>query len=405
VTAPDRGLVRARVATATIFLIIGTVFGDWVSRVPSIEDQTHAGSGPFGAALLGIAVGAVLARPWCSRLVTRFGSKSVTRGATVGCCLALILPSLADNALVLGLALTAFGAMLGSVDIAMNAHAVAVERQYDRPIMSTFHAVYSIGGLLGVLVGGRAAAWGLSPRLHFTLVAAALSAVALVASSYLLSSSSEAVTYEVRSVGRAARLPRELRLPLVLLGVVGLCSMAGEGAVGDWGAIYLHDNLKSSLAVASWGFAAYSLAMVVGRLFGHRLMARWGDWWFVTCSTVVAGLGFAAALLVGRPAAAICGFVVLGLGLCLIVPVTMSKAGHLGGDTPAPAVALVSSISGLGPIATPPLIGFVAQGIGLPAALGTVSVLAFAAAGLIQVVKYLTKPATAASPLIIAAEN
>src|SRR5882757_6950529 len=110
VTGRGGSLARARVATATIFLIIGTVFGNWVSRVPTIKDQVHANSGPLGAALLGIAAGAVLARPWCGRLVMRFGSRSVTRVTTVCCCLSFILSALADDALTLGLALTAFGA-------------------------------------------------------------------------------------------------------------------------------------------------------------------------------------------------------------------------------------------------------------------------------------------------------
>jgi predicted MFS family arabinose efflux permease len=385
-TRPDQlTLTRARVATGAIFMITGSVFGDWVSRVPSIKDQIHAGTGPLGAALLGIALGAVAARPWCGRLVARFGSRIVTRFAIVACSWSLLLPALARNAVALGGALIVLGAMLGSIDIAMNTHAVAVETQFDRPIMSSFHGVYSIGGLLGALVGGRAAAAGLSPLLHFTLAALVLSSVALAASSWLLPSAMDVVPPNLLVRGRA-RLPQRLRVPLILLGIVGLCSMAGEGAVGDWGAVYLHDNLGSTVSLASAGFAVYSLAMVTGRLLGDRFVARWGGWPVVTWSSAFGGIGFAIALALGRPIAAICGFIVLGLGLSLVVPVTISAAGRLGDGSAGAGVTAVSSVSGLGPILLPPIIGFLAEAVGLPAALGMVSVLAGVAVILMRTV-------------------
>jgi fucose permease len=177
-----------------------------------------------------------------------------------------------------------------------------------------------------------------------------------------------------------------------VLGIVGLCSLAAEGAVGDWGAVYLHENLDAGAALASSGFAAYSLAMVVGRLFGDRLVARWDEWSVITWMTLLAGGGFAVALVVARPVAAVAGFMVLGVGLSLVVPITFSKAGQLGGDTAGPAVTVVSLISGVGPIAVPPIIGFLAEGIGLPAALATVSVLAFVAVGLMRVVQRMLHP-------------
>jgi fucose permease len=382
---------RARVAIGVIFLVTGAVFGTWVSRVPSIKEQISAGTGPLGAALLGIAVGAVLARPWCGQLVARLGSGPVTRVAIALCCAALVLPALAGNALGLGFALAGLGAGLGSIDVAMNAHAVAVQTRIGRPIMSSFHGVYSIGGLIGSLLGGRAYAYGLSPLAHFSLAAIVLGCVALVSSWWLLPSGSDVASKAVRA-GRWVGLPAGRRLPLIVLGIVGLCSLAAEGAVGDWGAVYLHENLDAGAALASSGFAAYSLAMVVGRLFGDRLVARWDEWSVITWMTLLAGGGFAVALVVARPVAAVAGFMVLGVGLSLVVPITFSKAGQLGGDTAGPAVTVVSLISGVGPIAVPPIIGFLAEGIGLPAALATVSVLAFVAVGLMRVVQRMLHP-------------
>jgi MFS family permease len=389
-----RALVRARVATAVIFMITGMTFGDWVSRVPEIKDQIHAKSGPLGAALLGIAVGAVLARPWCGRLVAAYGSRIVTRFVTAMCSLALILPALAHNAVELGIALTLFGAMLGSIDIAMNTHAVAVETRYARPIMSSFHGVYSIGGLTGAVLGGRAAALGLSPLRHYTIAGVTFAVIAVTFSFWMLPSTMDIGTGASGRTRGRVRLPQGHRWPLILLGVVGLCSMAGEGAVGDWGAVYLHENVGSSVSVASIGFAVYSLAMVTGRLLGDRFVARYGDWRVITWASAVGGLGFAAALTIGTTVSAIAGFIVLGLGLSLVVPVTFSKAGRLGGDTAGAGVTVVSSVAGLGPIVLPPIIGFLAEALGLPAALGAVSVLALTAVVLMRVIQHLLIAAT-----------
>jgi MFS family permease len=163
--------------------------------------------------------------------------------------------------------------------------------------------------------------------------------------------------------------------------------MVGEGAAGDWGAIYLHSDLGTSLSLASWGFAAYSLAMALGRLIDDRFVARWGDLRVIACSATLAGVGFAIGLLVGKPAAAICGFTVLGLGLSSVIPITFSMAGRLGDQVAGPAITVVSSIAVMGSLVGPPVIGFAADAVGLPSALGLVSILAFAAVGLASAVK------------------
>jgi len=390
---------RARVATAVIFFAFGGTWGEWVARVPRIKDQVHASSGSLGAALLCIAIGAMAARPCCSRLIQRYGSGRVTRVAITCCCLSLTVPALADSFWTLAAGLAVFGGALGTADVAMNAHAVAVAQKSVRPVMPLFHGLYSVGALVGTLAGGRAAA-GLSP-LRLLVLALALSGLALIASCGLLPPSADRVPPETRSSGQH-RLRRRQRLPLVLLGVIALCALAAEGAVGDWGAIYLHDNLKTSTYVASFGFAAFSLAMVTGRLLGNSCLRRWGDWRVVTCSATVGGTGFALSLAAGRPAAAIGGLAVLGLGISVIVPVAVSQAGHVGRAAAAPAVALVTGLGLLGPVVLPPVIGFVAEPLGLPAALGAVSLLVFTAVALVPAVKHLTKPSEA---LVVACEH
>jgi MFS family permease len=382
---------RARTAIAVIFFADGAIFGSWVSRVPAIEAHVHARTGPLGLALLGIAAGALLSRQVAGQLVVRMGSRVITRAGIASCCVTLVLPALAASVTVLGLALISFGAALGLLDVAMNANGVAVQGQMGRPVMSSFHGIYSVGGLVGSVAGGRAAAAGLSPALHFALVGIVLGCASLLASSWLLSSGDTAA--RPGPTRGWARLPPRYRLPLFLLGFVGLCSMVGEGATGDWGAIYLHSSLGTSLSFASSGFAAYSLAMAAGRLLGDRLVARWGGLRVITRSAAFAGTGFAIALLIGNPAAAVCGFTILGLGLSAVIPVTFSAAGQLGAEVAGPAITVVSSIAVMGSLAGPPVIGFAAEVMGLPTALGLVSLLAFAAAGLIWAVRPIREPA------------
>jgi predicted MFS family arabinose efflux permease len=326
--------------------------------------------------------------------VVRVGSRAVTRTGITACCVLLPLPAIAPGVLALGLALIGLGAALGLLDVGMNANGVAVQGELGRPVMSSFHGSYSVGGLIGSVAGGRAAAAGLSPLAHFLIVAAAVCCISLLASAWLLPpAAGDASPAPAAGPARGwARLPAQYRIALFLLGFVGLCSMVGEGAVGDWGAIYLHGNLHTSLSFASFGFAAYALAMAAGRLLGDRFVARWGGLRVISRFAAVAGAGFALALLIGNPVAAICGFTILGLGLSAVIPVTFSAAGRLGDEVAGPAITVVSSIAVTGSLAGPPVIGFVAELTGLPAALGLVSLLAFVAAGLIWAVRPMREP-------------
>ncbi|GGZ79359.1 MFS transporter [Streptomyces echinoruber] len=394
---------QARFALGVVFFVNGALFGNWVLRIPAVKDRVGADTGPLGLALLGLAVGALLSKQVAGQLVARHGSRPVTRLGITLSCLALLLPALAGNLVALGLALVGFGAAMGIVDVAMNAHGVAVQNRMGRPVLSSLHGVYSVGGLLGALTGGGAEARGLSPLVHFALVAAVLGGVALVASAWLLPASSDVAPR--RAEGGWARLPAERRLPLVLLGFVGLCGMAGEGAVGDWGAIYLRDGLGTSAQFAALGYSAYSVAMAAGRLLGDRCLARWGDVRVVTWAVTFAGCAFAAGLLAGHPAAAVCGFAALGSGLSIVMPAIFSMAGRMAGRATGPAITVVSSIAGTGFLAGPPLIGFLAQATGVPVALGAVSVLALGAAVLLRVATSGQRapagppPARAAGPL------
>ncbi|MGI5212756.1 MFS transporter [Plantactinospora sp. CA-290183] len=397
-----RRLRRARVALLAVFFVNGSLFGNWASRIPSVKEHVDVGTGGLGLALLGIAVGALVSKQISGQLVARLGSAPVTRVGVLLSCFALILPGLADNGVTLGLALVGFGAAMGILDVAMNAHGVTMEEKSGRPVLSFLHAAYSVGGLVGAVAGGWLAAERVSSATHFTLVAVVTATAALAVSPWLLPSALDATARGGSGV-RWVRVPRDKRLPLFLLAFAGLCAMAGEGAIGDWSALYLRDDLGQSAQFASYGYAVYSITMAAGRLVGDRVVARWGGLRVAMCSVVSAGAVFAVALASGNPVVALCGFGCLGIGLSVVMPVIFSTAGRLGGERTGPAITLVSSISGTGFLMGPPIIGFLAQVVGLPRALSAVSLLAVASAILMYAVKVWQPRAVPSAPPPMAA--
>lgn len=347
-------------------------FGTLAARVPAIKDRLALSDGELGLALLFIAAGALCAFPLVGRLIASAGSRPVTRAGLVLMPAALALVAVAPSLPALMGSALAFGAANVTLDVAMNAHGVALEGRLGRPILSSLHAGWSIGGLFGAGIGAALAATGLDVRTHMILVPALACGVALAASRTLLPAAEDAVP----------ALPA-LRRPsgrIALLGLIAFCCLFAEGAATDWSAVYLEDSLGASAAVAATAFAAYSLAMAGGRLAGDRLVLRWGPASLLTrCGALAAG-GLGVALLVGHPAAAIAGFAVLGAGVAPVVPVVFRAGGSARGIPSSQGIATVGWIGYLGFLAGPPVIGLVADAAGLPAALGIVCAMTAAVA-------------------------
>jgi MFS family permease len=363
---------RARVALTAVFLANGVAFGTLAARVPAIKDRLSLSDGELGLALLFIAAGALCAFPLVGRLIASAGSRPVTRAGLVLMPATLALVALAPSLPALMAAALAFGAANATLDVAMNAHGVAVENRLGRPILSSLHAGWSIGGLIGAGIGGALAATGLDVRLHLVLVPAAACGLALAASRALLPAAEDAVP----------ALPA-LRRPsgyVALLGLIAFCCLFAEGAAADWSAVYLEDSLGTSAAVAATGFAAYSLAMAGGRLVGDRLTLRWGPTGLLVRCGTLAAAGLGVALLIGHPAAAIAGFALLGAGVAPVVPVVFRAGGGAPGVPSSQGIATVSWIGYLGFLAGPPVIGLAADAVGLPAALAIVCAMTAAVA-------------------------
>lgn len=358
----------ARLAVALCFFLNGALFASWVSRIPAIETSLGLNHAVLGMALFGVALGALFSMPvagWCA---SRYGSDRVTQVVAVAYCAMLPFLALAPNAIMLTLALFCFGAFHGAFDVAMNAQAVAVEERYHRPIMSSFHALWSVGGLVGAALGAFIAGAGVAPVAHFTAVALLLGGTSVViANPRLLSDAVQGAKGPVKK----ERSPKFVWPPrsLVALGAVAFCVMMGEGAMADWSAVYLRNTTGASEAMAAAGYAVFSVAMAAARFSGDWLSARLGPVSLVRVGSGLAAAGLGLALLRGDPVSSLIGFAAVGAGFATIVPQVFSAAGRTPGMDAGPALATTSTLGYSGFLIGPPLIGFAAQAIGLRSAL------------------------------------
>ncbi|WP_327003910.1 MFS transporter [Dactylosporangium sp. NBC_01737] len=368
--APPRNvLVRARVATALLFLLFGITLGVWTARIPAIKRELSLDDGALGIALLAFAAGAITGMQATGRLVDRLGSRRVMLPAAFAEGLVLIPPAFAPTLAALAAALFVFGAVHGTLNIAMNANAIDVQRAWQRPIMSSFHAVYSIGGFIGASAGGLFAHAGTGPRTTFTAVGGAMVVFAAWSAWWALPPTAP-------SAPAAAALPSGPVRGVLFLGVLVCCALVGEGAAADWSAVYLRDDLHSSAGFAAAAFAAFSVAMTVTRLAGDRLTARFGPVLLVRASGLLAAGGLGAALLIGEPPAGVAGFACLGAGMALIAPQVYSAAGDRNPEAAGRALARVVGLGYLGFLLGPVLIGAASRVTGLPGALAIPVVLA-----------------------------
>jgi predicted MFS family arabinose efflux permease len=357
--------LTARAATFGVFFVNGAAIGTWVGHIPWIQDRFELSKSTLGLVLLAMSIGVIVALPLMGQAIVRLGSVRATRLGGFACVALLLLPLLAPEPWLLPVALTLFGASSAAMDVSMNAHGVAVERGLHRPIMSSLHAGWAFGGLAGaglVTVGGAA---GLDPRLQ-TALAAALLAILLTASLRRIGPGSDTA----EAPGGFVRPSRGV----LLLAVLCLLIMVTEGAMADWGGLYLSRDLGTSTSVAALAFAAFSGGMTAGRLFGDWLNHRLGAATLMRGGTALAGVALGALLLVGEPAVALAGFFLVGIGVANGVPLVFSAAGHAPGRESGPNIAAVSSMGSIGFLAGPPFIGFLAEATSLPLALSTLCV-------------------------------
>jgi MFS family permease len=351
-----------RMATIGVFFVNGAVIGTWVGHIPWVQDRFEFSKSTLGLVILAMAIGVIVALPIMGQAIVRLGSVRATRIAGTICVLVLPLPLLAPEPWLLPLALIVLGASSGAMDVSMNAHGVAVERILRRPVMSSLHAGWAFGGLAGAGLVAAGGGIGLEPRVQ-TLIATGLLLVAL------------AVFLRRLGEGSAtAEAPQGFVRPsrgIVVLAVLCLIIMVTEGAMADWGGLYLSRDLGTSTSVAALAYAFFSGGMTAARVFGDWLNRRLGAATLFQGGSALAGLALGGLLLLGEPELAVIGFFLVGVGVANGVPLVFSAAGHAEGTESGPNIAAVSSMGSLGFLAGPPFIGFLAEATSLPVALST----------------------------------
>lgn len=374
-----------RHAVTAFFAIDGFIFASWAVRIPAIKEQTGASPAALGIALLGASGGAVATMTISGALCRRFGSPRMTVAGGLLLSLALLLPPLARSAPALGLALVVFGIGYGGLNVAMNSVAVDLVAAMRRPVMPSFHAAWSLGGLAGASLGGLLAPH-LSPLPHLGLVCLAGLMVTLVCGRTILTrplrepddpAPGEPAAPEGDQAGGRIRVGKGVWRVVLLFGLIAMCSAYGEGAIGDWGALHLRQDLGAGPGLAAAGYAAFALAEACGRLAGSTLLERLGQTRVLVFGGLVACTGMLAAALAPVLPVVLAGFALTGLGVANMFPAAMTRAGLLAGPN---GVALASTLGYTGFLLGPPAIGFLAGSVGLGAGLTTVSVLALAAA-------------------------
>ncbi|WP_404934341.1 MFS transporter [Nitratireductor sp. L15S-10] len=354
----SRNVSIGRWAVAACFFVNGFMVGSWAPQIPVVASRFELSETALGLLILVFGCGAVAVMPLCGYLIGRFGSRIVLRVAAVVC--ALSFGGLVGAAQIWQMvaALIFFGAFLGAMDISMNANAVAVERWLGRAVMSSSHGFWSLGGFFGAGAGGL-----LLERFgymaHAGMVVAFAFALVVITLPFLI--------VEARPVagenghGRSG-LPRN---PMVYVtGLVALFCMLPEGAVLDWAALYLRQEMDAGIAEASLAFTAFSGAMAIMRFAGDRLRNRFGAVRTLRYSGIVATIGMLGAGFATSPMLATIAFALSGMGIANMVPIVFSAAGNQPGISPGAGMSVATTIGYSGMLVAPSLVGFIAERTG-----------------------------------------
>jgi MFS family permease len=366
--APPRA---ARAGVFGIFGLNGFLLSMWVVHIPTITDQTGISKATLGLLILVMAPGALAGMQVAGPLADRFGSKNLTTVAALLLSVTVLGPGFAHNVVQLAIALGLFGFANGALDVSMNAQAVYVERQYGRPILAAFHALFSCGGFVGALLGSAtlAADW----NIRFTLaLAGVIGLVGTVVSSRALLP--RVVRDHAKSVGR----PRTTR-KVVLLGVLAFALLLSEGVANDWSALQMQDHLGSTDAVAALAFGAFSIAMTIGRFGADRVAGAFGPVAVLRFGTMIAAAGIALVMVAPWTPLNLLGWTLFGIGLAGGVPQIFTAAGNLSKESAGASMSRVFGIGYLGFLAGPSLIGWLTNVVSLTTAMAVPLACALAA--------------------------
>ncbi|OLP60291.1 hypothetical protein BJF93_15135 [Xaviernesmea oryzae] len=360
-------MTRPRFAVSMLFLMNGFMTGSWAPKIPELKERLGIGESVLGLLILTFGIGSLVMMPVAGAAIARLGSKPVVKLTAILLSPLLLLLTLVPNVWLGAIAMFVFGGFIGAMDVAMNANAVEVEKSMRRAIMSSCHAYWSLGGLIGAAIGGALMArYGvLTHAIVLTVIALALIALAWPMIF------SDAPHPDVKA--EKTRLPLN-PLPW-LIGLVALFCMVPEGSVLDWGALYLRNEQGASVALSGLGYAAFSASMATMRFAGDHVRDRFGAVRTLRLSTITAFVGLILSGLAPDASLAILGFAIAGIGISNMVPIAFSAAGNMPGLAPGIGISVASFMGYSGMLFAPSLIGFVAEHTGLSVVFLSVPVL------------------------------
>ncbi|MFD0201036.1 MULTISPECIES: MFS transporter [Saccharothrix] len=364
----DAVVARARWAVTTVFFVNGLLIATYLVRIPSLKTGLGLTESQLAVVLTCFGVAAILTMQLVGGLVARFGSVKVIRITLVLLPFGLAGIGAADDIVQLAVAVTVTGAVHGTLDVAMNAHAVVVERLRGRPMMNGCHAAWSISAIIASLVGAPVIRAGIPVEQHTLWTGAVLLVVGLPITLGLLPASAD---QREKADDGAEAVKAGWRSgwtgPVLVFGSIGLVLMLCEAAVISWSGVFLHEVRGATLAVAAFGYGAFTAFQTLGRLVGDRLTERFGRAPVFRIHAALAVVGFVVVVLGQSQFVSLAGFGLLGYGMSVLVPLIFSAVGHVGGDGPGAAtfVSRVATFTYAGALAGPALVGWLAQALGL----------------------------------------
>lgn len=343
---------KVRLAVSLFYFGQGLCFASWASRIPDLKSALQLSDAQLGSILLALPLGQLLTMPVSGRLTTIFGSK---RMLTIGAPLyafALTNLALANTGWQLALFLFMFGITGNLCNIALNTQGVAGETYYGKPIMTSFHGAWSVGGFSGALVGLLMTSLHLSPYVHFCIIAGIAFVHIAINYRYLLEAKKPSQTEKPKLFTKPQGV-------LVQLGIIGFCSMATEGAMFDWSGVYFKEIVKAPHALIILGYTSFMIMMATGRFLGDKVIAAYGRKRLLQISGVIISTGMFLSVVFPYLVPATLGFMMVGVGVSGIVPMVYSIAGNNTKVAPGIALAMVSGVSYFGFLMGPPLIGYI----------------------------------------------
>ncbi|MGU3576937.1 MFS transporter [Brucellaceae bacterium C25G] len=340
-------------AAALLFLMNGYIFGSWAPRIPEFAARMGFDSAHMGLMILVFGIGSVLFMPVAGALCARFGSATIVKTSALAVVPVLLLISLVNHEVLAVIVLFYFGGFIAAMDVAMNANAVAMEKSLRRALMSSCHAFWSLGGLLGAGSAGYLLT-SLGSLAHGIIVSVIAGLFLIFAWPHIL----EDKIYQAEERPKLT-LPRQ-PLPW-LIGLLALFSMIPEGAIMDWGSYYLRQGYGASVETASFTFAAFSLTMAVMRFAGDSVRDRFGAVRTLRVCTLIASFGLLMAAFAPTPWLAIAGFAVCGIGISNMAPIIFSMAGNVPGVVPSVSLSITTSLGYSGTLVAPSFIGWIAK--------------------------------------------